>query len=70
MDEWPGNARELRNALENAVAACSGEVIQPHHLPKAVSPSAGLPATIDLDGVLRLWVAANQERRHHGFWPM
>jgi DNA-binding NtrC family response regulator len=58
---WPGNVRELRNALEHAVAACSGKVIQPHHLPKAVSQPAGLPANIDLDGVLRRWVAAKVE---------
>lgn len=31
---WPGNARELRNALEYSVAMAGGEpVIAPHHLP-------------------------------------
>jgi DNA-binding NtrC family response regulator len=55
---WPGNVRELRNALEHAVAACSGKIIQPHHLPKAIGLPAGLPAKVDLDGVLQRWVAA------------
>ncbi len=55
---WPGNVRELRNALEHAVAACSGKIIQPHHLPKAVQLSADISADIDLNGVLQRWVAA------------
>ncbi len=55
---WPGNVRELRNALEHAVAVCSGKIIQPHHLPRAVSLPADLPANADLDGVLQRWVAA------------
>jgi DNA-binding NtrC family response regulator len=28
---WPGNIRELRNAIERAVIICSGEEIQRHH---------------------------------------
>jgi DNA-binding NtrC family response regulator len=55
---WPGNVRELRNALEHAVAVCSGKIIQPHHLPKAVSLPCETPANADLDGVLQRWVAA------------
>jgi len=55
---WPGNVRELRNALEHAVATCPGKIIQPHHLPKAVDPSAGPPASVDLNAVLQRWVAA------------
>jgi two-component system response regulator HydG len=30
---WPGNIRELRNAIERAVALCAGTVIQPGDLP-------------------------------------
>ena len=55
---WPGNVRELRNALEHAVTACSGKIIQPHHLPKTVQLSADMSASIDLNGVLQRWVAA------------
>ncbi len=31
--EWPGNIRELRNAVERAVILCDGELIEPDHLP-------------------------------------
>jgi DNA-binding NtrC family response regulator len=31
--EWPGNARELENALENAVVMCEGNTITPKDLP-------------------------------------
>ena len=30
---WPGNIRELKNAIEHAVMLCQGEVIQYAHLP-------------------------------------
>jgi two-component system response regulator HydG len=40
---WPGNLRELRNAIERAVALCAGEVIEVEDLPAplwAVAPPA------------------------------
>jgi DNA-binding NtrC family response regulator len=30
---WPGNVRQLRNAMERAVVMCEGEVLLPRHLP-------------------------------------
>ena len=30
---WPGNARQLENAIEYAVALCRGQTIEQHHLP-------------------------------------
>jgi len=30
---WPGNIRELRNAVERAVILCQGDTIEPKHLP-------------------------------------
>jgi DNA-binding NtrC family response regulator len=30
--EWPGNIRELQNAVERAVILCNGETIRPEHL--------------------------------------
>ena len=41
--EWPGNLRELRNALEHAAAVCTGNTVQPSHLPRSVVPAASAP---------------------------
>ena len=39
---WPGNLRELRNAIERAVILAAGPLIEPGQLtPTAASPSAG-----------------------------
>jgi two-component system, NtrC family, response regulator HydG len=35
--DWPGNARELENALEYAVAVCRGQTILPEDLPDLAS---------------------------------
>lgn len=47
---WPGNVRQLRNAIERAVLVTAGEVIEPEALPEEVrkasnssSSSVGLP---------------------------
>jgi len=45
---WPGNVRELRNVIERAVILCSGQFIEPKHLPPlmtdapAVNPKSSL----------------------------
>jgi len=31
---WPGNVRQLENAIEHAFIHCTGELIQPRHLPE------------------------------------
>ena len=36
---WPGNLRELRNALEHAAAVCTGPIILPSHLPRELRDS-------------------------------
>src|SRR6185295_9795854 len=36
---WPGNARELRNAIERAILLCDGGLITRDHLPAAPSRS-------------------------------
>jgi DNA-binding NtrC family response regulator len=43
---WPGNIRELRNAIERAVILCRGEAIEPAHLPETVRrpPEGARPA--------------------------
>ena len=42
--DWPGNARELENALEYAVAVCRGQTILPEDLPE-LSGATAAPAT-------------------------
>ena len=60
---WPGNIRELRNALEHAVTVCAGKVIQPHHLPRALHPAPAARRSVedDLERALQAWVAAKVE---------
>jgi DNA-binding NtrC family response regulator len=46
---WPGNIRELRNAIDRAVLLCPGEVIEPIHLPfEKISVSWPKPSAHDL----------------------
>jgi Nif-specific regulatory protein len=33
---WPGNVREMENALERAVLMCEGQVVHAHHLPPSL----------------------------------
>lgn len=56
--DWPGNLRELRNAIEHAVAVCTGTVVQPHHLPEDIVSTARAPATSDLNDCLKIWLDA------------
>jgi DNA-binding NtrC family response regulator len=48
--DWPGNLRELRNALDHAAAVCTGPVILPQHLPRdlraAAESAPGLEARV------------------------
>lgn len=39
--DWPGNIRELENAIEHAFVLCQGELIQLEHLPERVIPRNG-----------------------------
>jgi DNA-binding NtrC family response regulator len=41
--DWPGNIRELRNAIERAVVLCPGREIRPEDLPGSVKPGASWP---------------------------
>ena len=45
--DFPGNVRELRNALERGLLLAEGEQIEPRHLPAAIgaaAPAAALPS--------------------------
>jgi DNA-binding NtrC family response regulator len=48
---WPGNIRELENALERACVTCREDVIQVENLPPEIMapPAPRLPFNIDLD---------------------
>jgi transcriptional regulator with PAS, ATPase and Fis domain len=45
---WPGNIRELKNAIERASLLCSGPVIQPEDLPMTPHASGLAPASSEL----------------------
>jgi len=47
--EWPGNIRELQNALERAAILCDGDTIQPRDFGIATEQAA---AALDLSGTL------------------
>jgi len=38
---WPGNLRELRNAIESAIVFCKGDELQPDDLPANIRAAAG-----------------------------
>lgn len=41
--EWPGNVRQLQNALQFAIVKCRGELITPNDLPMELNESRGSP---------------------------
>jgi DNA-binding NtrC family response regulator len=43
--QWPGNIRELRNAMERAVLLSRGELVLPEHLPARIR-TGGAPAAM------------------------
>lgn len=57
---WPGNIRELRNALEHAIAVCAGRTILPQHLPRAICRHvhSGNVEADALEQAVENWVAA------------
>lgn len=50
--EWPGNIRELENAIEYAFIMCRDRLIRPEHLPEHLR-SLGTPLSIPLGSTLR-----------------
>lgn len=49
--DWPGNIRELENALEHAFVLCRGHSIEPRHLPEPLRGLVARPG--DLAGKVR-----------------
>lgn len=53
---FPGNVRELQNAVERAVTFCEGTLIEPDHLPERIAKNtydAGSSKTPELDQIIQ-----------------
>jgi DNA-binding NtrC family response regulator len=67
--DFPGNVRELKNAVEHAVIMCAGDAIEPHDLPPSVcavpgpEPAAAKPlARKTLRELREQWLAPLERR--------
>ena len=56
--DWPGNLRELRNALEHAAAVCTGPIILPQHLPPHLRELPQKDPDFPLIAALSSWLDA------------
>jgi DNA-binding NtrC family response regulator len=59
--DWPGNARELRNAVQRAVILCSDGEILPRHLPDSLRGRVRRPAAASGDGSVSIPVGTSIE---------
>ena len=60
---WPGNVRQLRNAMERAVVMSQGEVLLPEHLPGDVAQPQVAPETQESSQEMPLVTLEEMERR-------
>ena len=64
--DYPGNVRELENAIEHAVALCEGRVIRPPDLPTALRTPRLLPTHLEPAGRTPLPPRSEATRVGHG----
>ncbi|MCE5228458.1 sigma 54-interacting transcriptional regulator [bacterium] len=55
--DWPGNIRELENVIEHAFILCDRDLIEPRHLPEALTGRAARQAKIPAVSSLRMMEA-------------
>jgi DNA-binding NtrC family response regulator len=70
--DFPGNVRELRNAIEHALILATGDEIRPEDLPRPMLPSAAgaaprgaaarPPSRRNLRAMRELWLAPLEQR--------
>lgn len=63
--DWPGNIRELENAIEHAFVLCAEALIRPVHLPATIQPARRLeelPVGMTLADIERLAILKALER--------
>ena len=63
LHPWPGNVRQLRNAMERAVVMSDGEVLLPHHLPPDILHPPASRGSLDEPGEMPLVTLEEMEKR-------
>ncbi|HEX8830562.1 MAG TPA: helix-turn-helix domain-containing protein, partial [Longimicrobium sp.] len=63
LHPWPGNVRQLRNAMERAVVMSDGEVLLPHHLPPDILNPPASRATAEDPAEMPLVTLEEMEKR-------
>jgi DNA-binding NtrC family response regulator len=68
--DYPGNVRELENAIEHAFVLCRGSLIELHHLPPGIrgaSADESIPGIADMTlGAMERLLINDALRRCHG----
>ena len=64
--EFPGNVRELENAIEHAIVMCDGEEIRVEHLPEHVFDESRIAGGFVLDEGSEKDVIEEALQRHRG----
>jgi len=54
---WPGNVRQLKNAVEHASILARNQTIRPEHLPREEPVATGSPVPEELDQHFAAWLA-------------